>query len=164
MRRLVLSLFLLLLAATGLPSTAMAEAPIVSPFVQRLVKKRAADLAYVPTRVPSHYRYQRYEVGSRPARVTLRFTRATPARHQPPWFTVTATPYTAPLSACGEGKQQTLQLGGNKVYWDGTTAWRCLTSPRGVTRVAVTGPPIDPMTFASKFAYGRVAASVKRIS
>jgi len=149
-----------LVTCPGTPSAS--AAPVVPTFVQGLVKARAGDLAYVPTRVPLHYRYRSLRVASEAKRVTYVFARARPAAGQPP-FAVTIAPYRGRLAACGDGQQRTLQLGGNKVYWNGIAAWRCLAPPRAASvRVTVTGNA-DPARFASKLAYGRVAASVQRI-
>jgi hypothetical protein len=106
--------------------------------------------------VPLFFRYSGFRVAPTTRQVTYRFARVRPARNQPP-FTVTIAPHRGPLSACGAGREQTLQMGGNKVYWDGSTAWRCVRFRGGAARISVTGAA------ASRFAYGRVAASVRRI-
>src|SRR4051812_23433606 len=46
--------------------------PLVPPFVQTLVKHRAGDLAYVPTRAPSGYTYLSNAWDPRAPRVTVR--------------------------------------------------------------------------------------------
>jgi hypothetical protein len=153
----------LALAAALTLATGAGEAapPAVPVFVQSLVKHRAGQLAYAPTRVPLSYRYRSFRVAPATKTVTYRFVRVPTARNQPP-ITVTIVRYRRPLSACGAGKQQTLQMGGNKVYWDGTVAWRCMRFAGGAAQASVTGAA-DPARFATKFAYGRVAASVRRI-
>ena len=157
---------LLLITALGAATQAVpaAASPAVPPFVQGLVKKRARHLAFVPTRVLRGYRYESYRISGRAPTVVLRFRRAKPAQNQPPWFTVTVRPYAGRPADCGSGKLQTLQLGGNKVCWDGTSAWRCQLLAGGTAKISVSGPSTDPMKFAAKFAYGLVAASVKRVT
>ncbi|HJU47497.1 MAG TPA: hypothetical protein VJ689_05160 [Gaiellaceae bacterium] len=148
-------------AATAACAAAAATAPVVPVFVQGLVHARAPGLAFVPTRAVAAYRYERF--GASRLRVTYRFRRLRQASGQPAFYTVTARKLAGGFGACAAGKTQTLQMGGNKVYWDGAAAWRCFPAPGGPARVDVTGPAAAPARFASKFAYGRVAASVKRI-
>jgi hypothetical protein len=164
--RLVRLVVLLLVTALGAATQAApaAASPAVPAFVQGLVKKRAGNLAFVPTRVLLGYRYESYRISGQAPTVVLRFRRSKPAQNQPPWFTVTVRPYAGKPADCGNGMLQTQQLGGNKVYWDGTSAWRCQPFAGGAARISVSGPPTDPTRFAAAFAYGRVTASVKRIS
>jgi hypothetical protein len=156
----VLALLAALSVAAG--ASAAASAPVVPGFVQGLVHARAPGLAFVPTRAVAAYRYERF--GATPRRVSYRFRRVRQASGQPAFYTVTARKLGGGLATCGAGKIQTLQMGGNRVYWDGTTAWRCFSATGGPARVDVTGAAAAPTKFSSKFAYGRVAASVKRIA
>lgn len=156
------ALLVLAAALVAVASASAASPPVVPAFVQALVQRRAATLAFVPTRSVPGYRYDRFR--ATPRLVVLRFRRTQPATGQPAWFTVSTRRLGRTLSGCGDGKLQTLQMGGNKVYWDGGTAWRCAAAPGGAVRIEVAGPPADPVRFSSRFAYGRVAASVKRIS
>jgi hypothetical protein len=133
--------------------------PLVPPFVQTLVKHRAGDLAYVPTRAPSGYSYLSYTWNPRTRSVTIRVAnRHFPslARHT---VAFTARRFPAPLSACANGKLKTIQYDGNRVYWDGTLAWRCVRTPTGdVVRLAATGPNLPDVALA------QVVASGKRIA
>jgi hypothetical protein len=50
-------------------------------------------------------------------------------------------------------------MGGNKVFWDGTVAWRCVAGPGGrLVKIAASGPNLPDV------ALGRVSASGKRVS
>ena len=140
-----------------------ATAPAVPLRAQIALAKAARGLAFIPTRIPSGYRFQSYRLGQSPSTVVLRFARTKPAGSRPAWFTVTTRRFSGSRAACADRRLQTLQMGGNKVYWDGTTAWRCQAVPGGLVRVNVTGPAVDPQRFAAAFAYGRVAASAKRV-
>lgn len=158
--RLVASVVLTAALAASASARA-ASTPVVPVFVQGLVQERSADLAFVPTRSVSGYRYERFR--ATPQLVVLRLRRTRPAAGRPAWFTVSMRRLAGSLSSCGDGRIQTLQMGGNKVYWDGTTAWRCVAAAGRAVRIEITGPAADPTRFSSKFAYGRVAASVRRI-
>ncbi len=72
---------------------------------------------------------------------------ASAARHR---ITFTAKRFTGD---CTAGKLKTMQLDGNKVYWDGTNAWRCV---RGV-KLSASGPNLPDV------ALGQVVASVKKL-
>jgi hypothetical protein len=142
----------LTLAALVLHAAAAAAvtAPAVPPFIQSQLVKRAGTTAYVPTRLPFHYRYRSFTVAPGTAKVTLRFTDSRFAPSPTRTLTFTASRFTG--TSCGAGKLKTLQLAGNKVYWDGTRAWRCQD---GVILAAVGANLPDS-------ALGRVVASALR--
>ena len=145
-----------LAAATAAPAASLR--PAVPPFVQGLLVRRADGLAYVPTRLPLRYVYRSYgwDAGRRVA--TLRFgdVRFPPQAKRTLVFS--AEPFGRPLAACGDGRESTLQMGGNKVYWDGTVAWRCVRGAGGlVVRLSAVHPTYP------KFALGAVVASAKRV-
>jgi hypothetical protein len=49
-------------------------------------------------------------------------------------------------------------MGGNKVYWDGAVAWRCVRSPAGGNvKLSAAGPNLPDVGL------GRVAASAKHL-
>jgi hypothetical protein len=154
--RLVLPAALAALALAA--SAAAASSPVVPPFIQQLVAKNAGDLAYVPTRVPFRYRYRSYRYDPATRMLTLRLAdvRFPPgAKHS---LAFTAEPFRGALETCGDGRQKTLQMGGNKVYWDEGVAWRCQRTPRGrIVKLLAAGPGLPDV------ALGRVVASAKHI-
>lgn len=151
MKRLIPALLVL----AALPASAVAAVPAVPPFIQGLVAKKAAALAYVPTRLPFRYRYTSYRATT--AGVTLRFDDVRYARTGAHAVTVTVAPFGKPLATCGAGRSKSLQMDGNKVYWDGTDAWRCVRRESRTVRVSARGPNLPDV------ALGRVVASVRHI-
>lgn len=116
----------------------------------------AGPQAVVPTRMAFGYRYRTWSYGSRARRLAIRFD----DRRRPPGarsLAFVAEPFRRPLARCGDGRQKTMQLAGNKVYWDGREAWRCIAGPRGAVRVAASGPALPDV------ALGRVVASARRL-
>jgi hypothetical protein len=137
---------------------AAAPKPAVPPFVQGLLVRRADGLASVPTRLPFRYAYRSYGWDAARRVETLRFgdVRFPPQAQRTLVFT--AEPFGRPLARCGEGRESTLQMGGNKVYWDGTVAWRCVRGRGGlIVRLSAVHPTYP------KFALGAVVASAKRV-
>jgi hypothetical protein len=145
------------LAVMALPAqAASAESkPLVPPFIQGLVRAKAGSLAYVPTRSPLGYRYSAYRWNGRVLTIKLADRRfPVDGRHS---IAVTARSFAGTLARCGDGREKTLQMGGNKVYWDGQLAWRCVSGSNGrVVRLAAAGPNLPDV------ALGRVVASGKR--
>jgi hypothetical protein len=147
------------LAVVALPAQAGAAEPklLVPPFIQKLVRAKAGSLAYVPTRSPLGYRYSAYRWNGRVLTIRLADRRfPVDGRHS---IAVTARRFPGALASCGNGRDKTLQMGGNKVYWDGEVAWRCIRGANGrIVRVAASGPNLPDV------ALGRVVASGKRAS
>ena len=147
-----------LAAAVAGPGRTASTPPLVPPFVQGLVLVRAGTLAYVPTSAPFAYRYLRFgwDAGRQTLAVRLADHRFRPdGRHS---IVFEVAPFAGPASACADGKVKTMQLRGNKVFWDGSTAWRCVRTPAGrLVREAATGPGLPDS------ALGRVVASAKRL-
>jgi hypothetical protein len=146
------------LAAAALVPASLSAAtakPVVPPFIQKLVLAKAGGLAYVPTRVPFRYRYVGYGWNGRELRIRVADRRfPLDGRHS---LAFTARRFTGTLASCGNGREKTLQMGGNKVYWDGEVAWRCVRGPGGrLVRIAAAGPNLPDV------ALGRVVASGKR--
>jgi tetratricopeptide (TPR) repeat protein len=130
------------------------SAPVVTPFIQKLVKAKAGELAYVPTRVPLGYRFRSQEW--KPSTETLKLRFATQTQ-QPLVFT--AVRFRGPFASCGESSQRTFQVDGNRIFWDGTSAWRCQrTTAGGIVELLANGPDL------SRVALGRVVASGKRVT
>jgi hypothetical protein len=152
-----------LLAALGalvLSGTALgAAAPPVPASAQASIRTTAGAEAYVPTRLVSgmHYRFRIWSFARATQTLAIRFAdlRFAPGTH-PLYYAV--APFTRPLAHCADGKQKTIEYDGNRVYWNGTDAWRCIAGPRGVVKVTARGPHLPDVAFA------RVVASAKRIS
>jgi hypothetical protein len=144
----------LLLLAT--PAARASSTAVVPPFIQQLARAKAGALAYVPTRVPLHYRYVGYGWNRGTLRIKLADRRfPLDGRHS---LAFTAQRFGGTLARCGDGRQRTLQMGGNRVYWDGAQAWRCVRGSDGrLVRLAASGPNLPDV------ALGRVVASGKRV-
>lgn len=134
-----------------------APVPVVPPFIQHLVRRKAGELAYVPTRAPFHYGYYSYRW--RDGRLTIRLVDRRyrlDALNSVFFFAqrLRGTP-----ASCASGKRKTLQLDGNKVYWDGIVAWRCVRAPSGhLVKLSATDPNLPDV------ALGIVVASGKRVT
>jgi hypothetical protein len=144
-----------LAVAALLPASLSAANPVVPPFIQKLVRAKAGGLAYVPTRVPFRYRYVGYGWKGRVLTIKTADRRfPLDGRHS---LAFTARRVGGTLAGCGDGREKTLQMGGNKVYWDGEVAWRCVRGSDGrVVRLAASGPNLPDV------ALSRVVASGKR--
>ena len=152
-----LAVFAALAVAAFLPASVSAAKPnpVVPPFIQKLVRAKAGGLAYVPTRVPFRYRYVRYDWKGRVLTIRIADRRFPLDGRRSLAFT--ARRFGGTLASCGDGREKTLQMGGNKVYWDGEAAWRCVRGPDGrAVRLAASGPNLPDV------ALGRVVASGKR--
>jgi hypothetical protein len=151
--RFVAVLALLLFASTS--AAAAKPTPVVPPFIQHLAQAKAGAVAYVPTRVPFRYRYVGYGWNGRMLVIKVADRRfPLDGRHS---VAFTARRYSGALASCGTGREKTLQMGGNKVYWDGAVAWRCVRARDGrLVRLTASGPNLPDV------ALGRVVASGKR--
>jgi hypothetical protein len=149
-----------LAALCAVPALAAAtrKTPLVPTFVQHLVERKAGTLAYAPTRAPANYRYLSYTWNAAAKRLTIRLHdrhyAASNAKHT---AVFTAAPFAGALSACSAGKQRTIQYAGNKVYWDGVVAWRCVRGTHGNVRLAATGAALPDVGLAL------VVSSAKRL-
>jgi hypothetical protein len=149
-------LFICLISLLLIPASLAALAPIPAS-TQSNIRKVAGAEAYVPTRlVPSnHYSFRTFSFDRTSRTLSFRFSDL--------WFSpahnlyVIVTPFQGPLSGCGEGKIKIIQYDGNRVYWDGTNAWRCIAGPRGQVKVSAYGKNLPDVGLA------QVIASVKRI-
>jgi hypothetical protein len=149
---------LAVLAAVALVPASLSAAtprPVVPPFIQKLVLAKAGGLAFVPTRVPFRYRYVGYGWNGRELRIKVADRRfPLDGRHT---LAFTARRFGGTLASCGNGREKTLQMGGNKVYWDGKVAWRCVRGRGGrLVKIAAAGPNLPDV------ALGRVVASGRR--
>jgi hypothetical protein len=134
--------------------------PVVPPFIQHLVERKAGSLAYVPTRSPSNYRYLSYTWDAKGKRLTIRLH----DRHYRPsnanrTVAVTAEWFNGGLATCGHGNEKSYQVSGNKVWTSGgTLAWRCVRGANGrIVKILAAGKNLPASTLAI------VASSVKRL-
>jgi hypothetical protein len=157
MRTLALIATLVAAAVAAATASAAEPKPLVPSFIQKLVRAKAGALAYVPTRSPIGYRYSAYKWNGRALTIKLADWRfPVDGRHS---VTVTAQRHGGTLASCGYGREKTLQMGGNKVYWNGELAWRCVRGANGrLFKLAASGPNLPDV------ALGRVMASVKRVA
>ena len=128
---------------------ATAAPPLVPLSVQKAVRAQAKSLAYVPTRAPRKYAYVSYGWSGKDLVIRLADKRFPLDGMHTILFTVEHA-----LGLCSEGKIKTMQLDGNRVFWDGTEAWRCI---RGA-RVSASGLNLPDS------ALGRVVASAKSLN
>jgi hypothetical protein len=150
------------LAALGMlvfATTAFGTTPPPVPLsAQKKIRAIAGAEAYVPARLVSGARY-RFRIWS--------FTKSTKTLHirfadlrfalgtHPLYFTV--APFRQPLARCSTGNERAYQLDGNRVYSNGTEAWRCIAGSKGVVKVTAAGPHLPAPAWA------RVVASAHRI-
>ena len=122
---------------------------------------QSAGTLYLPARTPLFYRY-RSGAAVRSRILTVAFTDRVRI-HQGLWrwtkktFVWQVRPLPAAADCRGWGNaQKALQMGGNKVYWAPTVAWRCVTDAKGKRHVLAA---IDSSGRLGDTALGRVAAS-----
>jgi hypothetical protein len=144
-------------AVLATPGTA-APGPQVPAFTLKRIQARAGDAAYLPTRLPFGYRYERWQPPSSGLVVTFKHARSADRFT----FQVERLPR-ATQCDLGGAFHKTLQMDGNKVYYRGERgewiAWRCVTSPRSGTRYVLSVHSRGPLP---DVALARVAASGKR--
>ena len=156
------SLACLALACSAVLATpaAAARGPQVPAFTLKLVQARAGDTAYLPTRVPLGYRYERYQLVNGKLVITFKHARSADRFT----FQVERLPRTTHCDL-GGAFHRTLQMDGNKVYYGGERgewiAWRCVTSPKTGTRYLLSVHSRGPLP---DVALSSVAASGKRVA
>ena len=157
MRRLApIAIALLCLAGTA----AAATGPQVPTFTLKRIQARAGDMAYLPTRVPLGYRYERWQLPTGRLVVTFRH------KHSADRFTFQVERLPLGMECDLQGSfHRTLQMDGNKVYYGGDNgdwvAWRCVTSPKTKRRYILAVRSRGPLP---DVALARVAASGKRVA
>ena len=147
----------LLLAAVTAAAASAGPSPLVPPFVQSLVKAKAGPLAYAPTRSPFGYRYLSYSWSPATKILSIRLHdkhyRPGNARHS---AVFTARWFGGSLASCADGKQKTIQYDGNKVYWDGQVAWRCVRGASGRNvKLLASGPTLPDVALAQIVSSGK---------
>lgn len=139
--------------------------PAVPLRVQRLVKRRAPLAAYVPTRLPTGYRYASHENLSRSG-FDLYFSCRDPPTGPVLGFGSVKMPTRA---SCSQGRPtRRFRINGVLVFWsrgnNDQQAWRCMT--RGRTHVLVTATCAaarDVYYWRPALQLARMIASVRRL-
>ena len=154
-----LPILLLAAAALAVPAAAAhASTPTVPPFIQKAARAKAGALTYAPTRLPRKYAYLRYRWLPASRQLTFWFADSRYPVNGKHSLAFTSEPFAGTLASCAGGKQKTLQLDGNKVYWDEGVAWRCVTGADGkLVKLLASGPNLPDV------ALGIVVASGKRL-
>ena len=153
--------FATVLVAALLVSAAQAvTGPQVPTYTLHRIQAAFGDSAYLPTRLPFGYTYERWQRLNGHLAVVFRQKRGNDRFN----FQVERLPKG---TACdlGGAFHKTLQMDGNKVYyggWDGEwIAWRCLTSPRTKATYMLSTHSKGPLP---DVALARVTASGKRVA
>jgi hypothetical protein len=139
-----------LLAGAGIAAAVFAAGPAAAKFtpawtylpttLRAKLANAAGGTLYLPARTPLFYRY-RSGAGMRDGVLSVRFTNRVRVRKgvwrwtgQSFLWQVRTLPA---ATACRDWKsaEKTLQVDGNKVFWSGGTAWRCVTDRRGRVHV-----------------------------
>lgn len=141
---------IVLLAAAALAVPAAAATPLVPPFIQGVVAKRAGAIAYIPTRAPLRYAYASYTWDGPTRTLTIRLADKRYANRAAHTIRFTARPF---RGDCARGNEKSYQVDGNKTYSSAGTAWRCLAG----VKLAAGGPNLAEVALA------QVVASAKRV-
>jgi hypothetical protein len=158
-RLLRIGLPLLCAALLTAPALAVAGAQVPRFTLQR-IQAKAGDAAYLPTRLPFGYAYERWRFDDGKLVVTFKHKRSSDR------FTFQVRRLPQGMECDLQGSfHRTLQMDGNKVFYGGENgewiAWRCVASPkthrRYLLEVHSSGPLPD-------VALARVAASGKRFA
>ena len=127
-------------------------------FSLKRIQTKAGDAAYLPTRLPLGYRYERWQLPSGGLVVTFKHRQGADRFS----FQVRRLP-SGTQCDMGGAFHKTLQMDGNKVYYGGVAgewiAWRCVTSPKTAKRYVLSVHSSGPLP---DVALARVAASGKR--
>jgi hypothetical protein len=132
----------------------------VPAFTLHRIQSNFGDAAYLPTRLPFGYTYERWQRLNGHLSVTFRQKKGKDTFT----FQVERLPKG---TACdlGGAFHKTLQMDGNKVYYRGEAgewiAWRCVTSPRTKAVYVLSAHSRGPLP---DVALARVAASGKRFA
>jgi hypothetical protein len=135
-----------------------AAPPPVPVQVQHAIALRTPQLGYVPTRLPTGYRYLKWRWSEEGAALRI-------------WFRNRAGKEVVFISTwqygtCATGREKTFQQAGSKVYWghraEEQEAWRCVKSNAGVLVQLTAATPQPPTEFAD-VGLGRIAASAQKI-
>jgi hypothetical protein len=159
--RLVVSVCAVLVGAAVLSTEALAAAGAQVPtFTLHRIQTNFGDAAYLPTRLPFGYTYDRWQRLDGHLSVTFRQKKGKDT------FTFQVERLAKGAACDGGGAfNRTLQMDGNKVYYRGEAgewiAWRCLTSLRTKTTYMLSTHSRGPLP---DVALARVTASGKRFA
>jgi len=137
-------------ATAALAAEAAAGTPLVPPFIQGLVAKRAGARAYVPTRAPLRYEYASYTWDAAHRTLTIRLVDKRYANRAAHTIAFTARPF---RGDCAAGNEKGFQVDGNRTYSSSALAWRCLNG----VKLSAAGPNLPDVALA------QVVASAKRV-
>jgi hypothetical protein len=160
-KRLARTLAVALLCGAALAGAAAAAPGAQVPaFTLKRIQANAGDAAYLPTRLPLGYRYERWQRPGNTLVVTFKH------KHSADRFTFQVERLPRGMECDLQGSfHRTLQMDGNKVYYGGSggewIAWRCVTSPKTRTRYLLRVHSSGPLP---DVALARVAASGKRFA
>jgi len=156
--------------AVGLLGVALLAGPAaaapgaqVPAFSLKRIQANAGDAAYLPTRLPFGYRYERWQLPEgKNGKLVVTFKHKQSADR----FTFQAEHLPQGMACDLQGSfHRTLQMDGNKVYYGGWggewIAWRCVTSPRTHAAYMLSVHSKGPLP---DVALARVAASGKRFA
>ena len=158
----LVSLAYLALACSAVlaPPATAARGPQVPAFTLKSIQAKAGDAAYLPTRLPLGYRYERWQFSNGKLVVMFKH-RQSDDRFS---FQVERLPR-ATHCDLGGAFHKTLQMAGNKIYYRGERgewiAWRCVTSPKTGSRYLLSVHSRGPLP---DVALAAVAASGKRVA
>ena len=152
---------LTLVVAAGAPAIAApSKGAQVPAFTLNLLQHQFGDQAYVPTRVPTGYRYSRWQRIDDSLVLTFKERTSTDTFR----FEVSKL---APAAPCDGGGafHRIIQTDGNKIYDGGDKgywkAWRCVVSPKTNTRYVLTALSKGKL---SDLDLAQVSASGKRFA
>jgi hypothetical protein len=152
---LAAALLVLALAVSAQASAAVViPRPVQAQMSSILDGIGAADLAYMPTYAPKHYRYSTFGGSSTETHITL----SPGGTGDPRTLYFSIVPFGRTLPECGEGRGRKVDVQGKTVYAASGIAWRCLRAPSGQNVVVkVHGAGLSRQELLA------VAASAKRI-
>ena len=142
------TLVVAVVAAAALAAEAVAGTPLVPPFIQGLVAKRAGATAYVPTRAPLRYEYASYTWDAGHRTLTIRLVDKRFANRAAHTVAFTARPF---RGDCAARNEKSYQVDGNKTYSSTGVAWRCLNG----VKLSAAGPNLPEVALAQVVASGK---------
>ena len=148
-------LALVLLAGLAAAAPAAAATRPVSGAPLLAIDRAAGFRNYLPTRMLPGFAYASWSQKAGVLRVDFRDR----AGRTVVWTVAPAS------GSCGEGRQKSFQLAGNKVWWardaKGQRAWRCVFGQDG-RPLRLTASSTTPPTRLADVGLGAVAASARR--
>ena len=157
---LLAAALLALIVAAAPAMAAPTKGAQLPAFTLNLLQHRFGEQTYAPTRVPSGYRYSRWQKVNDSLVLTFKERTSTDSFR----FEVSKLAPTAPCDG-GGAFHRIIQTDGNKIYYGGDKgywkAWRCVVSPKTKTRYVLTVLSNGKL---SDIALAQVSASGKRFA